>query len=461
MPKDLRSFLAELESTLPEEVCYVDREVDPEFELPAVLRKLQDENRYPAVFFNKVKGSKFPVLSNLFASSNRLALAFGIDADNRVEGYLAKEDRLKASKTVRKAPVHENVFIGRKADLTKLPVITHCEKDAGPYLTSAVCIVKDHDSGAYDLGIFRLQLKSRNRLAVLYGAASKAARLITKNEQEGKPTEIALFVGHHPAAILSSQTKVPFGVDEFAVTGGVLGEPVELVQAKTVDVRVPAHAEFVIEGRLRVDDRESEGPFGEYPWYYGPERKGHIMDVTAITHRNDAIYHDVFSAHRDHKMCAKIQREAVVYKRVRMAIPGVKAVCLPVSGACRHVAYLSMRKDFDGQGKIAALAALAADTLMKMVVVVDDDIDVENESEVWWAVTTRTQADRAIFMVPESYVGELDPSSHSLKDRNERGYLNTKWAIDATKPVGIPFEERADVPSDVWSSMDLGDYLKG
>jgi len=184
------------------------------------------------------------------------------------------------------------------------------------------------------------------------------------------------------------------------------------------------------------------------------------MDVSAITHRNDPIYHDVFSAHRDHNMCAKIQREAVVYKRVRMAIPGAKEVCLPVSGSCRHVAYVSMRKDFDGQGKIAGLAALAADTLMKMVVIVDDDIDVNNESEVWWAVSTRTQADRAVFMVPESYVGELDPSSHDLSSRNKRGYLNTKWAIDATKPVGIPFEERADVPHEVWSKVNLEDYLK-
>jgi 2,5-furandicarboxylate decarboxylase 1 len=460
MPKDLRYFLGQLERRLPEEYVQVDRRVDPRFELPAVLRKLQDEDRYPAVMFNNVKGSEFPVLSNLFASSNRLALAFGIDPGNLIEGYLGLEDRVVRSKVVRKAPVHDHVYEGRRVDLTKLPVVTHCEKDAGPYFTSAVAVFKDPDTGIYDLGIFRMMLKDKNKVGVLYGAYSKAARVVARNEKQNKKTEMAVFIGHHPAAVLCSQTKVPIDVDEFAVMGGLLGEPVELVAAKTVDLRVPAHAEIVIEGEIPPNVRESEAPFGEYPWYYGPERLGHVMRVRAITHRDGAIYHDVFSAHRDHNMCAKIQREAVLFKRVRMAVPGTKAVCLPISGACRHLAYVSMRKDFDGQGKIAALAALAADPMMKIVVIVDDDVDVNNESEVWWAVTTRTQADRAIFMVPEAYVSELDPSAHHIKDRNTRDYLNTKWAIDATKPVSIPFEERADVPRDIWSKIRLEDYVR-
>lgn len=459
MAKDLRYYLAELEKKMPGELVRVERSVNPKFELPAVLRKLQDQNKYPAVLFENVRGSEFPVISNLFASTNRLGLAFGIDPNNLIQGYLALEDRLLKSKMVRKAPVHENVYEGRKVDLNKLPVVTHCEKDAGPYFTSAVGIFKDPDTGIYDVGIFRMQLKDKNKVGVLYGAYSKAARVVKKNEDRNKRTEMAVFIGHHPAAILSSQTKVPVDVDEFAVMGGLLGEPVELVQAKTVDVRVPAHAEFVLEGEILPNVRESEAPFGEYPWYYGHERQSHVMRVRAITHRDGAIYHDVFSAHPDHNMAAKIQREAVLYKRTKMAIPGVKDVCLPISGTCRHVGYVSMRKDFDGQGKIAALAALASDPMMKLAVIVDEDVDVNNESEVWWAVATRTQADRAIFMVPEAYVSELDPSSHSIKDRNVRDYLNTKWAIDATKPVGLPFEERADVPRDIWTKLNLEDYL--
>lgn len=461
MSKDLRSFLSELEQHLPEQYLTVERAVDAKFELSGVLRQLQEHNRYPAVRFSKVKGSAFPVVSNLFADSSRLALALGVSPENLLQGYMEREDRLIESKMVSRAPVQEVVHEGSAVDLTRLPVVTHCEKDAGPYFTSAVGVFKDPDTGVYDVGIFRMQLKGPNKLGVLYGAYSKAARIIRKNEQRNQPTEMAVFIGHHPASILCSQTKVPVHVDEFAVMGGLLGEPVELVAAKSVDLRVPARAEFVIEGEILPNVREPEGPFGEYPWYYGLEYSSHVMRVKAITHREDAIYHDIFSAHPDHNMCGRIQRESVIYKRVGMAVPGIKAVTLPLSGACRHVGYVSIKKEFDGQGKTAAMAALVAESMMKLAVVVDDDVNVHNETEVWWAVATRAQADRAIFTVPESYVSELDPSAYSIRSRNERGYLGTKWAIDATRPINLPFEERADVPPEVWSKIRLADYLPG
>ena len=459
MAKDLRQFLDELQRKVPDEFVTVERAVNPKFELPAVLRKLQDVDQYPAVHFKNVKGSQFSVVSNLFASTRRLGLSLGADPDHLVRDYLAMEGKLIKPKLLRNAPVHQNVITGRSVDLAKLPVVTHCEKDAAPYLTCGVAVMKDPDTGVYDVGIFRLQVKGKNKLGALYGAYSKAARIIRKNEAENRPTEVAVFVGHHPACVLTSQTKVPVDVDEFWVMGGLLGEPIELVKAKTIDVRVPARAEVVLECEVKAHALEPEGPFGEYPWYYGHERLSHVLKVNAITHRNDAIYHDLFSAHPDHNMAAKVQREAVLYKRVKQAVPGLKAVELPVSGTCRHLGYVSIRKDFDGQGKIAAMAALVADPMMKHVVIVDDDIDVKNESEVWWAVTTRTQADKAIFMVPDAYVSELDPSAYSIKDRTRRDYLNTKWAIDATKPIGLPFEERADVPRDIWEKIKLSDYV--
>jgi 2,5-furandicarboxylate decarboxylase 1 len=459
MPKDLRQFLAELEKKLPDEIVHVKRKVDPKFEIPAVLRKLQEQQRYPAAVFHNVKNSAFPVVSNIFSSTDRLALALSADPDNLIQDYLKLEGKLIKPKMLRKAPVQENVISGSKVDLSKLPIVTHCEKDGGPYVTSGVAVMKNPETGIYDVGIFRMQVQGKNKFGCLYGAYSKAARIIAMNDAKNKPTEVAIFIGHHPACVLTSQTKVPVDTDEFWVMGGILGEPIELVQAKSIDVRVPARAEFVLEGVIPPNTLVPEGPFGEYPWYYGLERRSNVVNIKTITHRNDAIYHDIFSAHQDHNYAAKIQREAVLYQRVKVAIPGVKNVSLPISGTCRHMGYISMRKDFDGQGKIAAMAALVADPMMKMAVIVDDDIDVTNESEVWWAVTTRTQPDKAVFMVPDAYVSELDPSAYSIKDRNRRDYLNTKWAIDATKPVGIPFEERADVPRDAWVNLNLDDYI--
>jgi 2,5-furandicarboxylate decarboxylase 1 len=461
MVKDLRFFLKEVEDKNPADLVTIKKEVDPKFELCGVIRAFQAQNRYPVVFFEKVRGSRFPVVSNLFASPERLAIGFGARTTKTLlVDYMANEDKVIASKMVSDGPVKENVSKGEKLDLSILPKITHCEKDAGPYITSGVSVFRNPETGLYDTGIFRLQWKPGNKFGVLYGDYSKAMHIIRKFEQKGEPTEMAFFIGHHPAATLTSQTKVPLGMDEFSVMGGLLGEPVELVACETVDLRVPAYAEIVLEGKVIPKVREPEAPFGEYTWYYGLERMSHVLEISAITYRNDAIYHDIFSAHPDHNMAAKVQREAVTFKRIKLAIPTIRDVELPLSGTCRHIAYVSFKKDYDGQGKIASIAALAADPMIKLAVIVDDDIDVRNEQEVWWAVATRTQADRAITMVPEAYVAELDPSAHSIRSRAERESLNTKWAIDATKPIGYPFQERADVPKSYWKDIDLAKYIQ-
>lgn len=459
MPKDLRYFLKEIQDKEPGDFVRVRKEVDPKFELCGVVRKFQDEGRYPLVYFEKVKGSRFPVASNLFASPSRLAIAFGAKESSLLQDYMASEDRKIPSRMVSDGPVKENVIKGEKLDLGFLPHITHCEKDAGPYITSGVSVFKDPDTGVYDTGIFRLMWKGNKQFGVLFGDYSKAMHVIRKYEAKGQPTEMAFFIGHHPASTLTSQTKVPLGLDEFSVMGGLLGEPVDLVQCETVDIRVPAYAEIVVEGKILPDVREPEAPFGEYTWYYGLERMSHVLEVSAVTYRNDPIYHDIFSAHADHNMAAKVQREAVTYKRIKLAVPTIRDVELPLSGNCRHIAYVSFKKDYDGQGKIASLSALAADPMIKLAVIVDDDINVRNEMEVWWAVATRTQADRALTIVPEAYVAELDPSAHSIRSRADRGSLNTKWSIDATRPIDQPFQEKADVPKEYWKNIDLASYL--
>ena len=149
----------------------------------------------------------------------------------------------------------------------------------------------------------------------------------------------------------------------------------------------------------------------------------------------------------------------MIFKKVKESIPTLKAVSLPFSGTCRHTVYLSIKKEYDGLGRNAALAALASDPLLKLAIVVDDDINIFNEAEVMWAVTTRTQPDRDVVIIPDAYVCELDPSAYSIKGREERGYMNAKWFIDATKPFGLPFQIRADVPENVWKNININDYM--
>jgi len=268
------------------------------------------------------------------------------------------------------------------------------------------------------------------------------------------------MIGHHPAVYMASQFRGPFEVDELEVAGGLLNEPLRVVKGETVDLHIPADAEIVIEGTIPPNAREEEGPFGEYTWYMGNKEVTPFIEVSAITHRKDAIYYDINSAHPEHNFTGLLGREAMLYTRIKSVVPTVKAVTLPFSGTCRHTAYVSIRKEYDGLGKNTALAALAADPFMKLVVVVDEDINVFNEAEVMWAVCTRVQADRDVFIVPDAYVCELDPSAYSVRGRQERGFLNSKWGIDATKPVDLPFQERADVPEEIWKEMRLEDYLE-
>jgi 2,5-furandicarboxylate decarboxylase 1 len=241
--------------------------------------------------------------------------------------------------------------------------------------------------------------------------------------------------------------------------GGLLQEPLQVVRGVTVDVPVPAHAEIVFEGRILPDERLPEGPFGEFTWYYGLERMSPVMEVTAITHRRDAMYHHLFAAHPEHNLTGRLGREAVLYKRVQASVPSVQDVYLPMSGICRFHAYVQIHKEFDGAGKLAALAALSSDPFVKLAVVVDDDVDIHNEAEVLWAIATRTQPDRDTFFVPESATSRLDPASYSIWNRWEKDTMNTKWAIDATMPVEAPFEERADVPRQFWEDLDLTQWL--
>jgi 2,5-furandicarboxylate decarboxylase 1 len=460
MPKDLRSFLARLQERAPDELVRVRRPVDPELELTAVLRKLQAERRYPAVLFEHVKDRKLRVVSNLLASERLLAEALETTPDCLTQTYIEREDQRRPVEEVADGPVHEVVVQGGDVNLYELPIVTNCGKDSGAFISAGVTSVRDPASGAHNSGIYRMQVHSRNTLGMSYEKHTHIGRIHRRLEARGEPLEAITWVGHHPACLLGSQSKIPFGEDEYEVMGGLLQEPMRVVKGATVDVRVPAYAEIAFEGRILPGPRLPEGPYGEFTWYYGLERNSPVMEVTAVTFRHDAIYHHLFAAHPEHNLTGRLGREAVLYKRVKATVPSVKAVHLPMSGICRFTAYVQLAKEYDGEGKLAALAALASDPFVKLAVVVDQDVNIHDDAEVLWAIATRTQPDRSTFFVQDAAVSRLDPASYSIWSRWEKDTMNTKWAIDATMPVEAPFEERADVPRGLWERLDLSEYVE-
>jgi 2,5-furandicarboxylate decarboxylase 1 len=351
------------------------------------------------------------------------------------------------------------VLVGEEADLLELPQIVHCGEDAGPYFSSGVVLARDPETGTYNAGIYRTQIVGPRKVRIYPSAATHLRHLYNQAEARGEPLEVAWVLGHHPALLLAAQYRGPMDVDEIHVAGGLLGEPLRMVPAETVALDVPADAEIVVEGRILPHLREPEGPFAEFTWTLGPPEMNPVAEITAITRRRDAIYVDVFNAHQEHNLLGMIGREANLFQRVKAAVPSLKAVTLPLSGTCRFTAYVSLGPSHPGAARQAGLAALAADSFIKQVIVVNDDIDVFTEADVLWAVAARVQADRDIVVLRDQWTNELDPSAYDMNDRTKRGGVNAKWIVDATSPVGLPVQPRADVPEAVWRAINPEDFL--
>jgi 2,5-furandicarboxylate decarboxylase 1 len=399
------------------------------------------------------------VAANTVATRDRLAFLFGCSAAEVVDTYTARQDRPIPPVRVSDGPVREVVQVGEAANLLELPQIVHCGDDAGPYFSSGVVLARDPDTGTYNAGIYRTQIIGPRKVRIYPSAATHLRHLYNQAEARGEALEVAWVLGHHPALLLAAQYRGPIDVDEIHVAGGLFGEPLRMLPAETVALDVPADAEIVVEGRILPHIREAEGPFGEFTWTLGPAEMNPIAEITAITRRRDAIYLDVFNAHQEHNLLGMIGREANLFQRVRASVPAVKAVTLPLSGTCRFTAYVSIGKSHPGAARHAGLAAIAADSFIKQVVVVDEDVDVFDEADVLWAVAARVQADRDILVLPDQWTNELDPSAHEMNDRTKRGGVNAKWIVDATSPFGLPVQPKADVPEEIWRNIQLEDFL--
>lgn len=464
MPKDLRTFIDRVQKEYPSSYLTTSKEVDPRYELTGVLRKFQDQGQFPMVMFENVKNNDIRVLGNALGDRDRVALLFDAESGGQdlAEKYLDRQGKMIPPEVVETGPVKEVIQTGDDIDVTKIANIVHCEGDGGEkgeYISSGVTVAKDEDTGIYNAGIYRIQVVGPRELRFDPGQYSHIWHLHNKMEQRDEPLEIAIVIGHYPTFYMASQYRGSLDVDEIEVAGGLAQEPIRMCPAETLDMNVPADAEIVIEGKLLPHVRKPEGPFGEFSWYMGPGHDAHVVEVTAITRRSDAIYQDVFNAHPEHNLIGMVGREAGILSQVKQNVPTVQAVSMPFSACCRFAAYVSIKKEYDGQARNAALTALGADPFVKLCIVVDDDIDPHDEMRVMWAVATRVRADKDVIVIPETYTCELDPTAYSIEDDTKDGALNAKWIIDATKPVGLPFQEVADVPEDVWRNIDLDAFF--
>jgi 2,5-furandicarboxylate decarboxylase 1 len=451
MPKDLRGFIADLESKYPEEMARVTKPISPRYEITALLTQLEKRKRFPVLYCENVEGSDAPVVINLQASRKLMALAMECRPEELAAKFTERQGNPIAPIEVTEAPVHEVSTLGDDVDLTKVPLLTHYDVNAAPYITAGIVVAVDPDSGLRNTSYNRLMMARKRELRIFMAVGRHLWTLHNKLERRSEALPVAIVIGVHPLFSLGAQAFTPSTEDEYAVIGGMMGQALRVVKAKTVPILVPADAEMVIEGKILANVRREEGPFGEFTGHAVSKDERQVIEVTGITHRKNYIFQDVHAGYTEHKLMGAVPREAALIKAVRQTVPTVKSVCMPVSGNCRFHAYISIAKRTPGQAKNAICAAFASDMLLKHVVIVDEDIDVYDEEQVLWAVSNRFQADHGLVVIPGAQGSELDPSAGP-------GGVNAKMGLDATKPL-TGFAPELRVPEDAMKKIRLEDFL--
>src|SRR5580698_1046896 len=442
---DLRGWLRQLVAA--DRLAVAQKGISLIDELAAIAKKLENDN---AVLFPKPSGHESPVVANLFADRSWIADSLGVPSGELLSRFQNAVRHPLPWVEVTAAPVHDVVH--RDVDLLKqLPIPKHNEHDSGPYITAALLIARNPKTGVQNVSIHRCQVSGPDRIGVLL-LPRHTLHYFRMAEEAGEGLEIALVIGVHPACILASQAIAALDSDEMEIAGALLGRPVEMVKCRTNSVRVPAHAEIVIEGRILPKVREPEGPFGEFPQYYGPRADREVIQVDAITHRKNAIFHTIVGGGMEHLLLGGIPREATLLDHLQRSFPSVHDVRLTRGGTCRYHLAVKVDKKSQGEPKNIIMGAFGGHYDIKQVVVVGMDVNIDDPNEIEWAIATRFQADRDLFVVSGAQGSKLDPSS-------DNG-ISAKMGIDATKPLSTEPMEFKRIHVKGVENVNLGRVLQ-
>lgn len=396
-------------------LIHVTAPISRTHEIAGVLKKLE-----PApVLFENVRESAFPVIGNLFCSKTAFADYFGIPVNEIIPTLSRAIDLRSPCEVVTQAACQEVVC--EPPELDQLPILRHCENDGGNYVSAGVVIAR-HPVHGQNVDFHRLMQFSRNEMAVRVVARRHFDTFL----KELKQVDVAVCVGSPPNVLAAAATSVDLGIDELQIANAL--EPLKVVRASTVDVYVPAEAEFVLEGTVYFDRRHAEGPFIDLTETQDVIRQEPVFEVKRITHRRDAIWQALLPGMLEHKLLMGMPREPTIYKKVNEVTR-----CLDVNvapGGCSWLhAIVQIDKQREDDGRRAIDAAFAGHGSCKHVFVVDKDIDIYNPQDVEWAMATRFQGDTGMVVKNREAGSSLDPSAES------GSHLTTKIGFDLTKPL--------------------------
>ena len=462
---DLRSFLDRLRAA--DELLEIDVEVDPELEIAAIADRVSRAGPAgnKALLFRNVKGSEFPVLINTLGSERRMQMAVGVDDREAMESLVADFiARLQRPRTTWREKLGALPLLGRLSklfprhvkrgacqqvvhtddlDLDRIPVLKTWPEDGGPTITMGLVFTKDPLTGARNCGMYRLQRYDGKTLGYHVHTHHTGAEHLRRARELGREhLEVAVAVGAAAPVVFSAVAPLPPGVDEMLFAAFLQGSPVEMVKCKTVDLEVPASAEFVIEGRVPVDELRREGPFGDHTGFYSLADDYPVLHVSAVTHRRDAIWQTTVVGpppQEDCWMAAAVERLFLPLQR--QVMPEVIDMRLPFAGVFHSLMILKIKKDYPGQARKVAHAVWGLGQAMftKVIVVVDEDgPELRDDAGLLALLLERFDAARDL----EFVLGPTETLDHASRAL----HFGSKASVDLTRV--FPGEgERAAAPA--------------
>lgn len=422
----LSNFLREIEERDAAKVLHINDRVHLDYEMTAVAMLLEQKNIHKTLIFHNVEGSTMPIAMNVYADRDNLAAALNVDEAGLLQRWSQVGDKLIPPEIVETARCQDICDLGDDVNLDKLPIFKHFADDGGAYISNGIFVAKGGAGNAYNLSFHRLQRKSEKKFATSLHSRRHLWSYQQSSAARDEDLPVAIIVGCHPVIGMGGLWKGDIGVSEYDVIGGIAGRPLPLVACKTVPLHVPADAEVIIEGWIRSGQSEDEGPFGEFTGYSSERSTRNVLDVTAVTRRSDAIWQDIVPGMSDeHCNLLAAPQEARLLSVLRQQHDNIVDVAYPKSGTSRLHAIISVRNPTVGEVNNIAAAAFGDDLSLKLAVVVDEDVDIRDDREVWWAIATRFQAGRDLNIIRNCMGAILDPS-------NDNG-LTDKMIIDATK----------------------------
>jgi len=400
--------------------------------------ELERAGRSPVVVYENVEGSKMPIVTNIAGNRRLLAACLGVDTAELPTAFRERCQRYIPCETVTAAPWQDVVIEGDDVDLTKLPIPLHFSVDAAPYITAGQIVARDPVTGVDTTGFHRLMLKGKNRLGVSLHSRRRMHEFHRRAAERGQNLPAAITLGIHPLHYMGAMVYAyPPHVRKFEIIGGLFGEPYRVAKTGIEGLDVPAGAEIVIEGEILASEHEPEGPFSEFTGYASYRSTQNVFVAHRIRMRRDAMFHSIVSGmSQDHILVSCVTREGEILNTLRRNLPNVIAVHVPHRTCGAFMAIVKMKKTAQGEPQQAIMAALGTEFYTKYVIVVDEDVDIFDMSDVMWAIATRVRAEKDIVMIPGCKGAILDPTS------DPETFTLTKMGIDATRPIGKDFAER-------------------